>query len=233
MMQTFSTYDSAPILAHTAYKFTGKERDAESGLDYFGARYYGSSMGRFTSPDWADKAEAVPYSKLDDPQTLNLYTYGLNNPLSYVDDDGHFSRDTYVADISKHGGPHVDRYSGKQNVGRYRPDGTPIKHGGKTPLPVPNADKDKFGEAVKDVEKQTERNTQQMIDDQTNKAPLPKPPLPDDLKPDPIPAPNPSPNPNPMPLPMPSPEPLPPMPMPEPIPMPMPFPILMQNRLQQ
>jgi RHS repeat-associated protein len=37
----------------TAYKFTSKERDAESGLDMFGARYYGSSLGRFMTPDWA------------------------------------------------------------------------------------------------------------------------------------------------------------------------------------
>jgi RHS repeat-associated protein len=42
------------------YKFTGKERDAESGLDYFGARYYASSMGRFMSPDWSAKEEPVP-----------------------------------------------------------------------------------------------------------------------------------------------------------------------------
>jgi len=35
------------------YKFTGKERDSESGLDMFGARYYGSSLGRFMTPDWA------------------------------------------------------------------------------------------------------------------------------------------------------------------------------------
>ena len=52
--------------------FTGKERDTESGLDYFGARYYGSNMGRFMSPDWAAKAEPVPYAKLDNPQSLNL-----------------------------------------------------------------------------------------------------------------------------------------------------------------
>nr|WP_255551582.1 RHS repeat-associated core domain-containing protein [Granulicella sp. dw_53] len=71
------------------YRFTGKERDAESGLDYFGARYYTSSMGRWMSPDWADKPEAVPYSKLDNPQSLNLYGYVLNNPLSQKDDDGH------------------------------------------------------------------------------------------------------------------------------------------------
>jgi RHS repeat-associated protein len=71
------------------YKFTGKERDAESGLDYFGARYYASSMGRWMSPDWADKPEAVPYSDLANPQSLNLYGYVNNNPLSKADPDGH------------------------------------------------------------------------------------------------------------------------------------------------
>jgi RHS repeat-associated protein len=74
----------------TEHLFTGKERDAESGLDYFGARYYASNMGRFMSPDWAAKAEPVPYSKLDDPQTLNLYSYVRNNPLGGVDPDGHY-----------------------------------------------------------------------------------------------------------------------------------------------
>ena len=52
---------------------TGKERDGETGNDYFGARYYASSMGRFLSPDWSAKAEPVPYAKLDNPQSLNLY----------------------------------------------------------------------------------------------------------------------------------------------------------------
>jgi RHS repeat-associated protein len=68
--------------------FTGKERDTESGNDYFGARYYGAMMGRFMSPDWADKPEAVPYSSLTDPQTLNLYGYMRNNPLGGTDKDG-------------------------------------------------------------------------------------------------------------------------------------------------
>ena len=68
---------------------TGKERDAESGLDYFGARYYASMMGRFLSPDWSAKEEPVPYAKLDDPQTLNLYAYVLNNPLTRMDPTGH------------------------------------------------------------------------------------------------------------------------------------------------
>lgn len=71
------------------YKFTGKERDAESGLDYFGARYYASNFGRWMSPDWAAKAQPVPYAKLDNPQSLNLYGYVLNNPLSKIDADGH------------------------------------------------------------------------------------------------------------------------------------------------
>jgi RHS repeat-associated protein len=66
----------------TEHHFTGKERDAESGLDYFGARYYGSSMGRFMSPD--DDG-----GHLEDPQTLNKYAYVGNNPLSRTDPDGH------------------------------------------------------------------------------------------------------------------------------------------------
>jgi RHS repeat-associated protein len=77
--------------------FTGKERDTESGNDYFGARYYASTMGRFMSPDWSAKEEPVPYAKLDNPQTLNLYAYVGNNPLSRFDPDG------YCADHYKDG----------------------------------------------------------------------------------------------------------------------------------
>jgi RHS repeat-associated protein len=77
----------------TEIHFTGKERDSETGFangnDYFGARYYSSSMARFMSPDWADKPEAVPYSDLPDPQSLNLYGYVRNNPLNKVDLTGH------------------------------------------------------------------------------------------------------------------------------------------------
>ena len=46
-------------------------------------------MGRFLSPDWSAKAEPVPYAKLGNPQTLNLYGYMQNNPLGGVDQDGH------------------------------------------------------------------------------------------------------------------------------------------------
>ena len=74
----------------TENHFTGKERDTESGNDYFGARYFASTMGRFLSPDWSAKAEPVPYAKLDDPQSLNLYAYVRNNPLSRTDPTGHY-----------------------------------------------------------------------------------------------------------------------------------------------
>jgi len=46
-------------------------------------------MGRFMSPDWSAKEEPVPYAKLDNPQSLNLYSYVWNNPLSRADADGH------------------------------------------------------------------------------------------------------------------------------------------------
>ncbi len=65
------------------YKFTGKERDTESGLDYFGARYYGSNMGRFMSPD-----PLLGSGRPWNPQTWNRYAYVLNNPLSFTDPNG-------------------------------------------------------------------------------------------------------------------------------------------------
>jgi len=46
-------------------------------------------MGRFMSPDWSAKEDPVPYAKLDNPQSLNLYSYVLNSPLILVDKDGH------------------------------------------------------------------------------------------------------------------------------------------------
>jgi len=79
---------SSAASAHPSIS-TGKERDTESGNDYFGARYYASSMGRWLSPDWSAKIMPVPYAKLDDPQSLNLYAYLMNNPLGGVDADGH------------------------------------------------------------------------------------------------------------------------------------------------
>jgi RHS repeat-associated protein len=67
----------------TTHKFTGKERDSESGLDNFGARYDASSLGRFMTPD------SIAYSSLEDPQSLNLYSYVGNHPTVLIDPDGH------------------------------------------------------------------------------------------------------------------------------------------------
>lgn len=74
----------------TENHFTGKERDTETGNDYMLARYYNSATGRFLSPDWSAKIQPVPYAKLGDPQTLNLYAYVGNNPMSRTDPTGHF-----------------------------------------------------------------------------------------------------------------------------------------------
>ena len=71
-------------VAPTEHHFTGKERDSESGLDYFGARYYASSMGRFLSPD----PMGIASGSLANPQSLNLYAYALNNPLINIDPSG-------------------------------------------------------------------------------------------------------------------------------------------------
>ena len=68
----------------TEHHFTGKERDAESGNDYFGARYYASSMGRWMSPDTDFNLKRI----LPNPQKWNRYAYVLNNPLILIDADG-------------------------------------------------------------------------------------------------------------------------------------------------
>ncbi|HEV2960191.1 MAG TPA: RHS repeat-associated core domain-containing protein, partial [Candidatus Angelobacter sp.] len=71
------------------YKFTGKERDSESSLDYFGARYYSNGLGRFITPDWSATPVPVPYADLYDPQSLNHYSYVRNLPTTKTDPDGH------------------------------------------------------------------------------------------------------------------------------------------------
>jgi len=68
------------------YKFTGKERDSESGLDNFGKRYNASSLGRFMTPDPLH----IIKQKLIDPQQWNMYAYVRNNPLRFVDPTGEY-----------------------------------------------------------------------------------------------------------------------------------------------
>jgi RHS repeat-associated protein len=65
------------------YKFTGQERDSESGLDYFIARHYAFTLGRFLQPD-----RLLSSGTVSSPQTWNRYTYALNNPLKFTDPFG-------------------------------------------------------------------------------------------------------------------------------------------------
>jgi RHS repeat-associated protein len=72
--------------------FVGKEKDSESGLYYFGARYNDSTTGRFISVDSMGPVDPqtgeVNQIILHDPQRFNRYAYGLNNPYKYIDPDG-------------------------------------------------------------------------------------------------------------------------------------------------
>jgi RHS repeat-associated protein len=81
MMQSDTCSSSAA--SWRGQQFTGKERDTESGLDNFGARYNASSMGRFMTPDPSNLS--VDFWL---PQTWNRYAYALNNPLAVVDRNG-------------------------------------------------------------------------------------------------------------------------------------------------
>ncbi len=81
---SLTTCSRAAAGAWFNYPFlTSKERDNETGLDFFGARYYGSTQGRFTSAD-----PLLSSGSIDDPQTWNRYSYTLNNPLKYTDPFG-------------------------------------------------------------------------------------------------------------------------------------------------
>ena len=73
----------------TNYKYTGQEEDPETGLYYYGARYYDPIIGRFISAD-----TVVP--NFTNPQSLNRYSYVENNPLRYIDPTGHFKFETFM-----------------------------------------------------------------------------------------------------------------------------------------
>jgi RHS repeat-associated protein len=73
----------------TTHKFTGKERDTESGLDNFGARYFSSLMGRFSSSD----PMILMDQKLMDPQQWNMYSYTRNDPMRFLDPTGMYTID--------------------------------------------------------------------------------------------------------------------------------------------
>lgn len=72
---------------------TGKERDSESGNDYFDARYFSSSMGRFMSPDDGTDQDTA------NPQSMNRYSYVHNNPLRFNDPFGHSTQTANNGDV--------------------------------------------------------------------------------------------------------------------------------------
>jgi RHS repeat-associated protein len=72
------------------YKFTGQERDSESGLDYFIARHYAFTLGRFLQ---SDPVTMLAQRQLD-PQQINLYAYARNNPLRFIDPTGQIIDDS-------------------------------------------------------------------------------------------------------------------------------------------
>jgi RHS repeat-associated protein len=74
----------ATTACFSQYLYTGKERDAESGNDYFKYRYYASTMGRWLSPD----PSGLTHADLENPQSFNLYNYVGNRPLTLTDLDG-------------------------------------------------------------------------------------------------------------------------------------------------
>jgi RHS repeat-associated protein len=104
-VRSTATTDSRVVPHH----FTAKERDTETGNDYFGERYYGSNMGRFMSTD------PGPW-RLENPQYFNMYSYGLNNPLRYGDDDGLTAQDRVNA-ANRLASQNIPYVSGGKNPG--------------------------------------------------------------------------------------------------------------------
>ena len=87
-------------------KFTGKERDTETGLDYFIARYYSSGQGRFISPD-----EVFADQQQTDPQSWNAYAYVRNQPLRYTDSTGR-----EIVGTGPHGEVHLESNQATRTV---------------------------------------------------------------------------------------------------------------------
>jgi RHS repeat-associated protein len=107
---------SSSVQSPTEHHFTGKERDQESGNDYFGARYYASSMGRMLSPDPSQLYFANPAY----PQSLNLYSYGRNNPLTNTDPTGmDCVNDTGNGTFTTNTGDCDNSTEAKANAGHY------------------------------------------------------------------------------------------------------------------
>jgi RHS repeat-associated protein len=120
--------------------FTGKERDQVSGLDNFGARYYGSNMGRWMSPDPLMANDL----RLLNPQRWNMYGYAINNPLTFTDPTG---KDAILVTFTNevpgvgHAGMIAVQRDGTATYSRFGPQGTSMGMGspsssGVSPQPI-------------------------------------------------------------------------------------------------
>lgn len=123
-------------------KFTQKERDVESGLDYFLSRYYSSTQGRFTS---ADPLQAS--GRATQPQSWNRYAYVLNNPLQLTDPAGLIDQDPLCNQPVQIGAPGTSTTIQQPDAG---PNGAIVTI--------------TFGEYVDDLVENTQQNMQQTID---------------------------------------------------------------------
>ena len=106
-------------------KFTSKERDNETGLDYFLARYYSSAQGRFTSVD-----PLMASARTADPQTWNRYSYTWNNPINLIDPlglDPQDSRSFSVTNPCQEGSPRCGPAFDMRVTVPIGPDLTPIE----------------------------------------------------------------------------------------------------------
>jgi RHS repeat-associated protein len=101
------------------HHFTGQIYDQETKNDYFNARYYSNNTGRFLTPDWSSAPDTVPYADFNDPQSLNLYAYVNNSPLSLADPDGHGCFDNDAASSTNANGDLV--VNGNCNWGDFLP----------------------------------------------------------------------------------------------------------------
>lgn len=104
------------------YKYTGKELDTGTGLQYFGQRYYDSNISQFISID--PLLVNLPYDLLADPQKLNSYSYVYNNPIKYIDPTGESGQLTIYSNVSNRDSS--DYVAGGHSWITYTPDSTNI-----------------------------------------------------------------------------------------------------------
>jgi RHS repeat-associated protein len=116
-------------------KFVGKEKDQETGLYYFGARYMDAKIGRFVSVD----PKGISEKDLLNPQRLNRYNYSLNNPYRYIDPNGKWPEEVHNTIISRafSGGNYkfspkiiaaIQRGSAEADSGKYQDTGHSYMH---------------------------------------------------------------------------------------------------------